>query len=675
MLNPPAPAMTSGDATMARSLTWRYATALALVASLSTAAWLSLHLVISEQRSTAAVVNISGRQRMLSQRTALFSNLLVMAAPADRPPIQAKLQQALDLMTKSHHGLTQGDAAMGLPTQMSPAAHKMYFDGVQSLDTQVRTYISAVLRLLASHDDEWTPNNPDLQLITRTASGPLVKALDEMVQLYQQEGEAKVANLEKAETLFWLVTLLLLLLEAVLIFHPFAKHVHSVIGKLQDTTQELQRRTEALTQSEEKFRLISTAAQDAILIIGPDDQIVYWNPAAQRMFGYTQEDLQEVQFQTVLVPERLRQLAETSLRYRQAHVSGDDLGQRFETLALRRNGEEFPIDLSVTVVDLGQVRHGVAVIRDITQQKRLESELRIAASAFNTQVGMIITDAHKVILRVNQAFAQITGYSEQDVIGKTPQIFSSGRHDALFYQALYQSIAIRGVWSGEIWDRHKNGTVFPEWLTITAVKNSDGEITHYVAAFSDISERKATENQIHNLAFYDPLTHLPNRRLLMDKLKRAMTEGWRNKHLGALLFIDLDHFKIINNTLGHHMGDLLLEQVAQRLGKGVRHADTVARLSGDEFVVMLEDLGNTTSEAIAQADLIGNKLMTLLREPYLIGNKHCHVTASIGIALFADHRESMDDVLKRADMSMYQAKASGRNTLRFCDPQGHSLGE
>ena len=669
MLNLSAPSKSNRDATVARSLTWRYAIALALVASLSTAAWLSLHLVISEQRSTAAVVNISGRQRMLSQRTALFSNLLVTATPADRPPIHAKLQQAIELMTRSHYGLTQGDAAMGLPAQMSAAAYKLYFDSVQSLDMQVRTYVSAVLRLLANHGDELTPNNPDLQLITRTASGPLVKALDEMVQLYQQEGEAKVANLEKAETLFWLVTLLLLLLEAALIFHPFARHVNKVIGKLQDTTQELQRRTLALTQSEEKFRLISTAAQDAIVIVGPDDHIVYWNPAAQRMFGYTQEDLQGIQFQTVLVPERLRKLAETSLRYRQARVSDDALGQRFETLALRRNGEEFPIDLSVTVVDLGQVRHGVAMIRDITQQKRLESELRIAATAFNTQMGMIITDAHKIILRVNQAFAQITGYSEQDVIGKTPQTFSSGRHDALFYQTLYQTIARQGVWSGEIWDRHKNGTIFPEWLTITAVKNTDGEITHYVAAFSDISERKATENQIRNLAFYDSLTHLPNRRLLMDRLKLAMTKGSRSKHFSALLFVDLDNFKTINDTLGHHVGDLLLEQVAQRLGKGVRHADTVARLGGDEFVVMLEELGDTMAAAITQADLIGNKLMTLLREPYLIGNKHCHVTASIGIALFSDHRESTDDVLKRADMSMYQAKASGRNTLRFFDPK------
>jgi diguanylate cyclase (GGDEF)-like protein/PAS domain S-box-containing protein len=675
------------EASVARSLTWRYVIALALVAMLSSAAWLSLHLVISEQKSTAAVVNVSGRQRMLSQRTALFSNLLVHAKDAERAQIRNKLQQSLDLMARSHNGLIRGDVAMGLPSYMSPAARSLYFEGPQSLDAQVQVYLNAVRRLLASADDGLTVDNPHLLFITNTAPGVLVKALDEMVQLYQREGEASVAGLQKAETLFWLLTLLLLALEAALIFRPFTQHVNRVIGKLHEASQalqqhqdqlealvlqrtaELQQRTDALAQTEEKFRLISTAAQDAIVIVGPDDHMVYMNPAAQTMFGYEFNQLNAVKFHSLMVPQNRREAAAVGLAKFKQSGAGEVVGKRFETQALRKNGSEFQVELSVSSIKLGDNWHGVGVLRDITQQKRTETELRIAAIAFNAQMGMMITDATQNILRVNRAFSEITGYSALEVVGETPRLLSSGRHDDAFYRSMFQSITDNGMWAGEIWNRHKNGGVFPEWLTITAVKNEGAVITHYVSAFSDISERKAAESQIRNLAFYDPLTELPNRRLLLDRLESAMLNGARHKHFSALLFIDLDNFKTINDTLGHNAGDLLLQQVAQRLSIGVRSADTVARLGGDEFVVMLEDLGQTSDEAVQLVDAIGHKILAALRDAYMIGGTACHSSASIGVALFTDARESVDDLLKRADLSMYQAKAGGRDTLRFFDPQ------
>ncbi|WP_300113865.1 EAL domain-containing protein [Rhodoferax sp.] len=687
LINQTATDLSTKDASVARSLTWRYAIALALVASLSSAAWLSLHWVITEQKSTAAVVNISGRQRMLSQRTALFSNLLVSAAPPERPLIRDSLAEAIELMARSHQGLTQGDVGLGLPYTMTPAERALYFEGAQPLDAQVRTYIDAVRRLLRAADNDLAAGTPELAFITRTATGPLVSALDAMVRLYQQEGEATVARLEKAETLFWLVTLLLLMLEAALIFHPFTKHVNNVIGKLQHATRQLQRhqdhleelviqrtedlnlRTIALTDSEEKFRLISTAAQDAIVIIGPHDELVYWNPAAEHMFGYAFNELDGITFHSLLVPPEHRDAAEIGLKRFKSNGEGPLMGKRFEAVALKKDAEAFPIELSVSAVMLEAGWHGIAIIRDITQRKRIDAELRIAATAFNAQMGMTITDANNIILRVNKAFSDITGYSAEEVIGKTPHLLSSGRHDDAFYKAMFATIVDTGMWAGEIWNRHKNGEVFPEWLTITAVKSDEGVVTHYVAAFSDISERKAAESQIRNLAFYDPLTNLPNRRLLMDRLELAMIAGERRQHVNALFFIDLDNFKAINDTLGHHMGDQLLQQVAQRLNACVRNGDTVARLGGDEFVVMLENLSDNTTDAAIQAELVGCKILSSLQEPYPIAAHVCRATASIGVALFADQSVSVDDLLKRADMSMYQAKASGRNTLRFFDPQ------
>jgi diguanylate cyclase (GGDEF)-like protein/PAS domain S-box-containing protein len=308
-------------------------------------------------------------------------------------------------------------------------------------------------------------------------------------------------------------------------------------------------------------------------------------------------------------------------------------------------------------------------IFDATERKRAEENLRIAATAFESQEGMFITDASGIILRVNQAFSRITGYPAEEAIGKTPSLLSSGRHDAAFYAAMRESIERDGAWQGEIWNRRKNGEVFPEWLTITAVKDNDGRVTHHVSTLTDITQRKEAEDRIKHLAFYDPLTRLPNRRLLIDRLHQAMAASTRSGCEGALVFVDLDHFKILNDTLGHHMGDLLLQQVAQRLTVCVREGDTVARLGGDEFVVMLEDLSKNPREAAAQTETVGEKIVHALNQPYDLDGHEYHNTPSLGVTLFTDHQNSADELMKRADLAMYQAKSAGRNTLRFFDPE------
>ncbi len=305
----------------------------------------------------------------------------------------------------------------------------------------------------------------------------------------------------------------------------------------------------------------------------------------------------------------------------------------------------------------------------LIQQRKSAADFRIAAAAFESQESMLVTDADSVILRVNCAFTNVTGYTAEEVVGKTPRIFSSGRQDANFYAAMWESINQTGGWEGEIWNRRKNGEIFPEHLSITAVKDQNGIVTNYVASLADITVSKAANEEINHLAFYDTLTQLPNRRLLMDRLKQALASSARSGREGALLFIDLDNFKSLNDTLGHDVGDLLLQQVAQRLKSCVREGDTVARLGGDEFVVMLEDLSEHALEAAAQTETVGEKILATLNQPYQLAKHEHHSTPSIGVVLFSDHEQNQDELLKQADIAMYQAKKAGRNILRFFDPQ------
>ncbi len=310
---------------------------------------------------------------------------------------------------------------------------------------------------------------------------------------------------------------------------------------------------------------------------------------------------------------------------------------------------------------------GQDLLRAINQMQI--EDFRISATAFESREGMLITDVNGIIIRVNRAFTDITGYAPEEIVGKKPSMLSSGRHDADFYRTMWASINETGSWEGEIWNKRKNAEVYPEHLIITAVKDPDGRVTNYVACLSDITSNKAAEIEIRNLAFYDPLTNLPNRRLLLDRLNQASASSARSGKEGALLFIDLDNFKTLNDSLGHDMGDLLLKQVAQRVSSCVRESDTVARFGGDEFVVLLEDLSEVASEAASDAKMVGEKILSTVTAPYQLLEHKYHCTSSIGVALFSDHKLMIEEILKHADIAMYHAKKEGRNTLRFFDPE------
>ncbi|MGV8900213.1 MAG: bifunctional diguanylate cyclase/phosphodiesterase [Burkholderiaceae bacterium] len=433
---------------------------------------------------------------------------------------------------------------------------------------------------------------------------------------------------------------------------------------------ERKRFTEKLAGSEQRMELA---------LHGADLGLWDWDIASGKfthnqrmlaMLGYTVEatEANSELFAALLHPDDLPQIKAALY----PHLKGDTPG--FEVAYRLRHKNQHWVWLMARGKVVERDAHGRAVRMagtnlDITDSVLAEQQLRVAAAAFESQVGMFVTDAHQVIQRVNHAFTEITGYSAEDAVGQTPRLLSSGRHEAPFYAAIWESIARTGAWKGEIWNCRKNGETYPQWLTITVVKNLVGEVSHYVSTLTDITMRKEAENEIRHLAFFDPLTLLPNRRMLLDRLRHALATSKRSGHEGALLFIDLDNFKTVNDTLGHDKGDLLLQQVAQRLSVCVREGDTVARLGGDEFVVMLEDLSALPHTAATQAKAIGEKILAALNQVYLLTDHVYHSSSSIGVSLFNHYQGGVDALLQRADLAMYQAKAAGRNTLRFFDPE------
>ena len=310
----------------------------------------------------------------------------------------------------------------------------------------------------------------------------------------------------------------------------------------------------------------------------------------------------------------------------------------------------------------------VGTSEDVTERMIWEADLRIAATAFESNESMLVTDAHAVILRVNHAFTDHSGYSAQEAIGQTPRLFQSGRHDLAFYATLWADLQRDGAWQGEIWNRRKSGEVFPVWLSITAVCNEEGEVTHYVASHTDITLRMAAEAEIKSLAFTDPLTNLPNRRLLQDRLHQALIQAKRNNCRLALIFLDLDKFKPVNDAFGHQAGDELLLAVAQRLLACMRESDTVARVGGDEFVVLLPGL-----EAAHDALGVAEKIHATLQQPFTLAQgQTVHISSSSGIALYPEHGRDEITLMSHADAAMYQAKSSGRDKFVLFSPEAQT---
>ena len=442
------------------------------------------------------------------------------------------------------------------------------------------------------------------------------------------------------------------------LFTSIAHRISDTLGVFISTRQ--------LRESEERWKFALEGAGDGVWDWNPQTDEAFYSKRWKEMVGYTDHEFPNIgaAWAEHLHPDDKERILSTVQQY----FAGN---QPFYVVEFRmrcKDGSWKWILARGKLVRRDADRNPLRIIgthTDISDRKQAEQQLHIAATAFEAQEGIMITDADNVILRVNRSFTNITGYTAKEVIGKNPRILSSGRHDDDFYASMWKEIQHTGGWDGEIWNRRKNGEVYPEHLAITVVKDPNGIVTNYVATIIDFTMNKASEEKIKKLAFYDHLTLLPNRQLLMDRLKHALSSSARSGKEGALLFIDLDNFKTLNDTLGHSIGDLLLQQVAQRLEACVREGDTVARLGGDEFVVLLEDLSENTIDSAAQAETVGEKILASLNSPYQLAEHEYRSTASIGATLFKGHQQAQEVLLKQADNAMYQAKNSGRNALRF----------
>ena len=433
--------------------------------------------------------------------------------------------------------------------------------------------------------------------------------------------------------------------------------LHSIVHDVTDRI----RLEQKVVDDAGRLAAILATASDGIHVLDSNGVLVQYSESFARMLGREGESLAGLSvrdWDCGIDDGRIGQML-------QEFSSGSVVS--FETRHRRKDGTIFDVE----IYSRGFLVDGKTFIynssRDISDRKLAEKDLRVAAIAFDVQEGLIITNEKVEIQRVNKAFTAITGYSEDEVIGRNPSFLQSGRQPQTFYHDMWYRIAEKDGWEGEVWSCRKSGEVYPEWLSIKVVRDEAGTIVNYVGSLTDITARKHDEQEIRNLAFFDPLTQLANRRLLLDRLEQALSVARRSGGSVGLLFIDLDHFKTINDHLGHEVGDQFLKLVAERLSACAREEDTVARLGGDEFVVLLDSLSSTSEMAGASVEVAARRIITELNRAFTINGSQLHTSPSIGAVVSGGGRYAAIEMLKHADMAMYQSKQAGRNTLRFFD--------
>ncbi|WP_443191544.1 bifunctional diguanylate cyclase/phosphodiesterase [Pseudomonas indica] len=422
------------------------------------------------------------------------------------------------------------------------------------------------------------------------------------------------------------------------------------ISQLKETQQRLQ-------TSEEKFAKAFHSSPDGLLITRlSDGMILEANEGFSRITGYS---LKEAAQRTTLELGVWASPEDRQRMVRQINERG--LLRDFKAPIRTRSGDIRICELSAQAMPIGGEPCMLTIARDVTEQEKMQERLRQAAIVFeSTAEGVMITDTQQRLTAVNRAFSEITGFSEEEALGQSPRILASGQHDMAFYTAMWQQLAAQGHWQGEIWNRRKSGELYPSWLTISTVHAPDGLITHFVGVFADISSLKHAQARLDYQAHHDPLTGLPNRLLFENRLHSAITDAQDEGRRGAVLFLDLDRFKHINDSLGHPVGDLLLKSIALRLKEQLRDIDTVARLGGDEFIILLPGL-----QQPSDAGHVADKLLACFEAPFHTADHDFFISASIGISLFPEHGEDVATLVKNADAAMYRSKAKGRNRAEF----------
>ena len=437
-----------------------------------------------------------------------------------------------------------------------------------------------------------------------------------------------------------------------------------IIGTGVDITE--QRCIEQTMRENERYlRQITSALGEGLLVTDREGRVTFMNPEAERLLGWNEAQM-------------LGRDLHGTIHYREKDGSPSPArdcplfrvsrhGGEYRTeddIFFRHDGGAIPVAyVTRALLEQNEPSGSVTAFRDITTQQEMETELRLAAELVEISPnGIMVTDLHGTILKVNPAFCRITGYSEAEAIGHTPNLLHSGRHDATFYAKLWQSLQEHGYWHGEIWNRRKDGVIYPEWLSITAILDRQGQIERYMAIFLDITEHKEIELRLQHIANHDHLTGLPNRLLLAERLEHAIAYARRDRQQIAVLFLDLDGFKPINDRLGHDVGDLVLMEVANRLHGCVRATDTVSRMGGDEFVIILTQIPLASENDIPS--LVAEKILAEIARPFHLERQELGLGVSIGIALYPEHEQTADKLISAADTAMYEAKKRGK--MRYC---------
>jgi diguanylate cyclase (GGDEF)-like protein/PAS domain S-box-containing protein len=451
--------------------------------------------------------------------------------------------------------------------------------------------------------------------------------------------------------------------------------VRQVIGVVRDVTAETEI-NQRLKTEEQRYRLLAENITDVIWATDASFRLDYVSPSVFRALGYTPEYLVEHGFAEIVAGPRFERFMGSLLRELGARLADpeavvrlqrDGFHRQFSFDCIKADGHKCPIELRVSLMWSPDRRFLglLGIARDITQQRRTENRLRMAATVFeNTMGAILVTDPAGYVVQANENFTRITGYAPEDVLDQQPSMLISDRHEPNFGARLLKILREHGRWEGEVWQRRKDGRVYPTWAGIAAVQDNEGDLVSYVVFFVDVSERKANEARIESLAYYDGLTELPNRALFLDRLASALQVAERRQEWVAVLFLDLDRFKPVNDTLGHAAGDSMLREVARRLRSCMRESDTVARMGGDEFTMLLCGMANR--EAAMRGSInVAEKVLKVLEPAFVLQEREFFISASIGIALAPQDGDVGSLLLQNADTAMYHAKSLGKASFQF----------
>ncbi|MBU0751843.1 MAG: diguanylate cyclase [Gammaproteobacteria bacterium] len=608
-----------------RHLGRRFFAAMLLVVAIAAADFLVVDYHTRTASRDAEITNLAGRQRMLAARIASLVNHLAL------PEMQAEMDETVARMRDGFQRLTQPDGGY----LDAAAVRELCLGGDRPVRPRVAEYLAAAER-------------GDVELITAMYK-PLAADIDRSVTAYAEFATHRIRVLRTIEAATFATQLLVLWLIWRFIFRPMA--------------QRIDRDFRALDASRTRTRAILDAAGEGICGIDNVGCIIFINDKACHLLGCAKDDALGANLHDLahhhdaagtMVP------AESCSVLRAAQ---DGSQQRLQLDAFwRQDGSRFPVEVVVAPLrSLEGFVGAVIVFSDISERKQAEACYELSSNVLNTIAeGVFITTPDGTITRTNPAFSVVTGYQPDEAIGQTPRILKSGRHDAAEYRAMWEAIARRGFWNGEIWNKRKSGEIFCASQSIAAIRDGRGEVTHYVAVFKDVTDHKANEDAIRRQAYHDHLTGLPNRNLFMDRLKLAIAQARRKERRMAVMFVDLDHFKEINDRLGHAVGDVVLCEASRRLRDALREGDTVARLGGDEFIVLLADLSDSPDAATVAA-----KMLERMAQPFDLPEDSARLGASIGIALFPQNGDDADTLIQAADAAMYVVKAEGRNGYRF----------